>query len=73
MIKARHLKNSFSPNVSFAFLIAFYATPQILITKSAFVEWLPIMFGATVAARVRGDDEWNVIAERQIESDRRKR
>ena len=66
VIKARHLKNSFSPNVGFAFLIAVYATPQILITKSAFVEWLPMMFGATVAARVRGDDEWNVIAERQI-------
>ena len=39
----------------FAFLLSAMALPQLLLTKSAFVEWLPLVFGSVVSASINVD------------------
>ena len=39
------------PIWNFCFLVAMLALIQLPFAKSAFVEWLPLFFGAVVAAR----------------------
>lgn len=50
-LRARVIAKNEDATWNHALLLAAMACPQLLISKSAFVEWLPLLFGSIVAAR----------------------